>query len=85
MTPWDAKMAGPQLPVMYSTPVLKHEEEYLTPIDASHVTVIKISPSEDDNAATKSGTPDMTESDQNEADYTKLEYISSGNQIEDPK
>ena len=76
MTPWDAKMASPQLPVMYSTPVLKHEEDYMVPIDAFHVTFIKISPNEDDNVTPESGTPDMTESDQNEADYTKLEYIS---------
>ena len=56
MTPWDAKMAGPQLPVMYSTPVLKHEEDYMVPIDAFHVTVIKISPNEDDNVTPESGT-----------------------------
>ena len=89
-TPPDgATTVGPQLPVIYSTQVPRSEEEYMTPNDASHVTVIKKDPDEDDNAVPELLTTDAVESDQNEAEYTKLESVSrdpsvTNNSTEEP-
>ena len=88
--PGGAMVVGPQLPVMYSTPVAGSDEEYMTPNETSHVTVIKIHPDEDDNAVPESLPPDTVESDQNEAEYTQLDSASrdtsvTNNYTEDQK
>ena len=74
---------------MYSTPVEREEEGYMAPIDASHVTVIKISPIEDGTMLLQNqerwtwlsqirtrhdqNEADQSEADQNEADQSEAD------------